>query len=574
MESLSPASFMLPKEQTNEKVVIISPNNGGVGKILIREDTILTNLQGCAGCGRAQFSCAGIKNQWSALCWGKRTGKRYFCVVSFLALTFVLSFIGTILFCFSNPINDVILSNMVIRNNTMAFKLWQYPTVQPIMKVHIFNYTNWRNVRAGTAKKLIVEDVGPYTYAQQIERVNIKFQGNLLSFQEKNSFKYLPELSAGSQIDSVNVPNLPLLSAFSKAISLRLPDIGMRSLNHVLGWANNHDAFLQLPVHGFLWGYDDNIIEVTKAMLSLAGMLKFDRFGFLVTKNGTTADHLTINTGVDDITKMNIIERIDGKEHLSFWGNPECNSIESSDGTIFPPSILNKKEPIYIYFSNLCRRVPFIYDSEIETDDGVTLLRYKMPLNVFDDPDHNPFNQCFCDIATGHCPPRGIANVSACVMGAPALASFPHFYLGDKRLAEEIEGLHPYNVYESYIDIHPKLGIVLGGKSSIQINIQVKKHPTFSALEFLKEDLILPVAYLEFSVGELPESFRSLIYHGTFSSAAAQLALTWGCITALILSGICLTLLFVRRKRKPCATLKKVPAEENMLNQTNNCNNK
>lgn len=53
---------------------------------------------------------------------------------------------------------------MVIRNNSLAFSMWRRPTVHPLMKVHVFNYTNWERVRMGLEKKLHVEDVGPFVY--------------------------------------------------------------------------------------------------------------------------------------------------------------------------------------------------------------------------------------------------------------------------------------------------------------------------------------------------------------------------------------------------------------------------
>lgn len=66
------------QQESEEKLVILTPRNG-VGKILIREDTILANLQGCAGCGRGNFTCGGVKKQWSVLCWGKQSEKKYYC---------------------------------------------------------------------------------------------------------------------------------------------------------------------------------------------------------------------------------------------------------------------------------------------------------------------------------------------------------------------------------------------------------------------------------------------------------------------------------------------------------------
>ncbi|XP_026734624.1 lysosome membrane protein 2-like [Trichoplusia ni] len=557
---------MLPKEE--EKMVIITPRNG-VGKILIREDTILTNLHGCAGC-RGQLSCSGVKKQWSVLCWGKQPENRYYCLLLLLSTTFVLSMIGTIFFCFTNTINDAILSSMVIRNNSIAYKIWKRPNVQPLMKVHLFNYTNWEQVKDGVDEKLRVEEVGPYIYAQQLERVNIRFNGDKLSFQERNHFQFLPDKSSGAHFDQVTVPNLPLLGVISKALSMNLNSLAQLTLSSALTWANHPDAFAKLPVHRFLWGYDDSIIDTAKPFLSLNGQLKFEKFGLLVTKNGTVSERFTINTGEFDKDKMNIIEEFDGQDHLNYWGTTECNSIEASDGSIFPPSQLDKNTTLYVFYPNLCRRLPFKFEKDVEISDGIQLYRYRMPLDVFDDPGHNPDNQCYCEIDTATCPPRGVINVTDCTMGAPALVSFPHFYLADPQLREDVLGLQPDPLkHDSYLDLHPTLGIALSGKSSIQINIQVRKSDMFPSVKYLRQGLILPVAWIEMGVEELPEGLRSLVYHGTYSTAAAQLGLTVICIIAFIGSGICLLCTFVKRKQKPCATLKvRIPTETELKSQT------
>lgn len=70
LDKTTSSSLILPKD--DNKMVIISPSNG---KFLIREDTV---LEGCVGCGRAQFTCTGIKKQWSVLCWGQQMGRRYY----------------------------------------------------------------------------------------------------------------------------------------------------------------------------------------------------------------------------------------------------------------------------------------------------------------------------------------------------------------------------------------------------------------------------------------------------------------------------------------------------------------
>ncbi|GBP24862.1 Platelet glycoprotein 4 [Eumeta japonica] len=391
------------------------------------------------------------------------------------------------------------------------------------------------------------------------------------------------------------------------------------------------------------------------------------------------------------------------KQRKSLFHVCILGSIDASDGSIFPTSMLDRKQTLYAFFPNLCRRLPFEYEKDVETEDGIQLLRYRMPKGVFDDPSRRRSNQCFCEIDSGTCPPRGVINITACSMGGSMLVSFPHFHLGDEKLTEDIIGLRPDQyTADNFIDIHPTLGIVLNGKTSLQINIQVKKTPQFTAFKFLKQDLILPVAWLEMqigelstveenkasclhcsgqhtaryvlldtgpgrswigrnvsrhlrlknlfptlrlqknihlsksyrlspvgipthgdgyqavtvkgesttflslyivspslqitteavaswlilrfrkcrktkyslilslsdirvsfvqSVGKLPESVRSLVYHGTYSTAAVQLGLTWGCAVGLLVSGCCLAVMFCQKRRKPCATLKKISIE-------------
>lgn len=77
LEKMTSTAPMLPADDMVDLKSPVKLNNFG-GKILIREDTIITNLNGCAGCGRGQFTCTGVKKSWSVLCWGRQTEKKYY----------------------------------------------------------------------------------------------------------------------------------------------------------------------------------------------------------------------------------------------------------------------------------------------------------------------------------------------------------------------------------------------------------------------------------------------------------------------------------------------------------------
>lgn len=79
---------------------------------------------------------------------------------------------------------------------------------------------------------------------------------------------------------------------------------------------------------------------------------------FILQRNGTSADNITVYTGADDINKLGEVSRFNGLDKYSFYKTDECNSFGGSDGTIFPPH-LNKNSKIYIFDKNLCRKLPF-----------------------------------------------------------------------------------------------------------------------------------------------------------------------------------------------------------------------
>lgn len=52
---------------------------------------------------------------------------------------------------------------------------WIDSPIQPLLKIHIFNYTNIDEVLSGRDKKIKVQDVGPYVYKEFGRRVNLAF---------------------------------------------------------------------------------------------------------------------------------------------------------------------------------------------------------------------------------------------------------------------------------------------------------------------------------------------------------------------------------------------------------------
>lgn len=59
---------------------------------------------------------------------------------------------------------------------------WLSPPVDPLVKVHVFNYTNIEEFLNGTDDKIKVVDIGPYTYREKVEKSMMEFHGASISF--------------------------------------------------------------------------------------------------------------------------------------------------------------------------------------------------------------------------------------------------------------------------------------------------------------------------------------------------------------------------------------------------------
>lgn len=197
---------------------------------------------------------------------------------------------------------------------------------------------------------------------------------------------------------------------------------------------------------------------------------------FFFQRNGTSSDSMAIFTGEDDIKKLGVINLVNGDENLKIWATEDCNRLDGTDGSQFPPHYMNKKNTLYVFMKSFCRKFPLKFDSEVNIFDGIPAWRYKAPINVFSHPNENPENQCYCDIKSGTCSPSGVFNVSKCFDDAPIMISFPHFLNGNELLFKNIDGLNPNeSLHRTYADIHPRLAFPIGGASRIQINVQVHK---------------------------------------------------------------------------------------------------
>lgn len=89
-------------------------------------------------------------------------------------------------------------------------------------------------------------------------------------------------------------------------------------------------------------------------------MLKKKKIFIILQRKGVKSDKITIGTGLTDLNNFGMISSYNGKTDLKYWKTEECNKITGSDGTFFPPPIVQKKSKVYMYIPAFCRKIPLV----------------------------------------------------------------------------------------------------------------------------------------------------------------------------------------------------------------------
>ncbi|XP_024944736.1 lysosome membrane protein 2-like isoform X2 [Cephus cinctus] len=421
-------------------------------------------------------------------------------IIHILAGIAISSMAAFVIFTFTNTFDNAILSSLELKNGTSVFTWWERPPVRPIYKIRIFNYSNVEDFQSGKDSKLRVEEVGPYVYRETLSRVNVKLHENgTASYQEKRSFQW----EGGSSDDEkIEIPNIMLLTtlAFTRDKSY-LAQLSVTTLLSSL----RVKTFNSLTVRDFLWGYDDEIYNMVKHIITLQYGSALEKFGLLATKTGVSKDRITIDTGSKgDLRNLGVYQRFNGMKSRPIWGDEKCDRIEGTDGSMFPPQLVkDRNATLQIYVKDMCRAIPLKLHGHGNAL-GIPTLRYKLPADVFTSSDTK--DSCFCT-----------------------------------KISKDEEA-------SSAKKCPPRLGIPIGGWSRFQINIEVRKAIGVPFIGKLKDGTILPLMWMEVGIDEMPEQLLSLLQHAYFTARVVEGILQWGSLICLFLS--LTTILIMLQKKK------------------------
>nr|CDS32543.1 lysosome membrane protein 2 [Hymenolepis microstoma] len=431
-------------------------------------------------------------------------------------------------------IHSEISRRMKILNGTTLFKSWSSCRSGMIVEFYFFIVSNTKEFMAG--EKPILKEVGPYSYEQVTCKGILQSspQNGTVLYADRNTFKFLPNQSVGSESDNITVLNIGYVSVANIVGKNAVVDFIVRQFFNIY---YRHQLFLTRTVYQMIWGYEDPMLKAINKVYSVQY-----KIGLYADKNNSIGAHFEINDGALDTSKVGQILTFNGNRNLSVWNTPLANSINGSDGSLFPPFI-DTTSPVHVFSSDLCRSLEFQTheDDKPVYIDSVSTRKFILSNNTFLSPDVCPRNQGFC-LDYPNCPKSGVLDMRSCIKGASIAVSLPHFNGADQSYRDAVIGMHPRSDMDISLFIEPQTGVVLQALQLIQINAVVTRNRNFEELANLRNLTYLPLGYINTSIYVSDSVARTLVttlFIPQMSiSVVGSIMVTGSLLTIFVISGI------------------------------------
>lgn len=133
-------------------------------------------------------------------------------------------------------------------------------------------------------------------------------------------------------------------------------------------------------------------------------------------RNGTLNEVSTIYTGHTTMEEFGYMDKLNGLDHLPYWPDSPCNNIRASEGSFFPPRKYTHSDVVHVYDKDLCRIIPLHFRG-MTSRNGIEAGIYTPPEDIFDLPERQPDNKCYCGENDNTCPAKGLQNIAPCQFG-------------------------------------------------------------------------------------------------------------------------------------------------------------
>jgi len=150
------------------------------------------------------------------------------------------------------------------------------------------------------------------------------------------------------------------------------------------------------------------------------------------------------------------------------WGTATANGVRGTAGDSFRAGV-QAGDTLRVFQPGLSRSVEFTSDTTAQqpTHHGIPALRFTMPSTVLATADQVPSNAAYYSFGYA-----GVLNASNCRGGMPLFVSKPFFLDANASIPAAVGLPHgDPNVHDSYFDVEPHTGLVVGFHHRWQVSM-------------------------------------------------------------------------------------------------------
>jgi len=427
----------------------------------------------------------------------------------------------------------------MIKPGSIGYEAWKKSSIPTKIKIYLFSVKNPIDVENGA--KPFLEQIGPFTYREELERVNEVFHPNgSVSYESKKIWFYLSEESVNLDTIICTV-NVPIVAAAEFARGNWIQEYAIGGM-----LKTKSSLFINVTARELLFeGYTDALLTMGSFFAQDTG-IPMDKFGWFYERNGTTWSDgvVTMNTGQNDISKLGDIELWKGERRTMFDGN--CGQIRGTAAGFLPP--YKQRKFIDFFSTDICRPIRFDEDEKLSIM-GVDSIKYSVkPEKTFGNKVTNPENACFNNNL-----PYGVQNSTGCKGGDTSLKTFvslPHFHGADPFFVNQFhEGsLQPNQTQHSAsISLQEGTSIPTEVLMRLQIVLQILPNPNIGSFLTNLSPVFLPVMWFDAEARITEDIASQLKVVGLMPTIAEPIGI------ASFLIGLTLIFVFIymRVRRKP-----------------------
>jgi len=339
--------------------------------------------------------------------WKTRCCRIFLIVNTVLLLSQGLFF----LFGFGHLFRRILEEKMTITPGTPAYEVWRQPSLPTTLRIYLFSVRNPREVEAGA--KPALEEIGPFTYREHLERINEEFhEDGTVTYETKKEWYFQPSLSLplSSTVTTVDVPVLAT-AEYGRGVW------AMEWANSAL-FSTRQGLFVEKTARQILFeGYSDPLLDMGSLFAATSG-IPMDKFGWFYKRNGTTWSDgkVRMATGTKNYSEVGEIRAWKGSNRTLYPSS--CGEVRGTSAGFTPVDM--DRQHIDYFSTDICRPIRFTRNESVEVE-GVPGTRFLLnATDTFGNTSTNPSNWCYHPVNL----PAGVHNSTGCKGGDTTLKTF------------------------------------------------------------------------------------------------------------------------------------------------------